>query len=131
MKYVRKRPENRLKNNSMKSAFCKFFLWCLMDDTTLTTAHKVATDESADAICKVFPILALVCPSLTEQDGGENALRTKISSLFPKETKIWTKIIGFENWIGEPLLGKVGCLSWLTLMPFPWWKQRTRTSFFY
>ena len=59
-----------------------------MDDTTLTTAHKVATDESADAICKVFPILALVCPSLTEQDGGENALRTKISSLFPKETKI-------------------------------------------
>ena len=39
---------------------------------------------SADAICKVLPFLALVCPSLTEQDGGENALRTKISVLFPK-----------------------------------------------
>ena len=50
-----------------------------MDDTILTAARKVGTDESADAICKVLPILALVCPSLTEQDGGENALRTKCS----------------------------------------------------
>ena len=58
-----------------------------MDDTILTAARKVGTDESADAICKVLPILALVCPSLTEQDGGENALRTKISVLFPKENR--------------------------------------------
>ena len=54
----------------------------------MTTVYKVAADKSADAISKVLSILAPVFSSLTVQDGGENALRTKTSFLWLEKLTI-------------------------------------------
>ena len=82
IKYVRKRLANQLKNDSIKSGFSGFLRCFDKKNRILTTAYKVAADKSADAIFKVLSILAPVFSSLTVQDGGENALRTKTSFLW-------------------------------------------------
>lgn len=81
IKYVRKRPANQLKNDSIKSGFSGF-LRCFDKNRILTTAYKVAADKSEDAIFKVLSILAPVFSSLTVQDGWENALKKKTSFLW-------------------------------------------------
>ena len=53
-----------------------------MDDTILTTAHKVATDESVDAICKVFPIGPRMPIPYRARWWGKRL--ENVSSLFPK-----------------------------------------------
>ena len=54
----------------------------LMEDTILTSAHKVAACESENAISKVLPILAPVCPSLSEQDWGGGGKRLENEDKF-------------------------------------------------
>ena len=57
----------------------------------------MAADKSADAISKVLSILAPVFSSLTVQDGGENALRTKTSFLWLE--KLTGETSSGERWV--------------------------------
>lgn len=59
----------------------------------------MAADKSADAIFKVLSILAPVFSSLTVQDGGEYALRTKTSFLWLEKLTGGTS--SGESWLSR------------------------------
>ena len=76
-----------------------------MDDTISTTAHKVATDESADAICKVFPIGPRMPIPYRARWWGKRLENEDKFSLPQRKQKSERKSSVLKT---EPLLGKVG-----------------------